>query len=68
MNLHAIIYTDATPRPEQAIEKQSPLIDRHVWALCLLIRPLSNLSNDTENDAARNDPKIKFTKCSGVLS
>lgn len=63
--------------PEAAIERQWPLIERHIWALRLPIRPLSNLSNpfevwyapgDTEYDAAKNDPKIKFTKCSSVLS
>ncbi|KAL7511022.1 hypothetical protein ACHAXN_007930 [Cyclotella atomus] len=62
---------------EQAIERQWPLIERHIWALRLPIRPLSNLSNpfevwyapgNTEYDAVRNDPKIKFTKCSGVIS
>lgn len=62
--------------PEQAIERQWPLIERHVWALRIPIRPTSDLSapfecwyapGDSENDAARNDPKVKFTKVSGLL-
>lgn len=62
--------------PEQAIERQWPLIERHVWALRIPIRPSSDLSTpfecwyapgDSEYDAARNDPKIKFTKVSGLL-
>ncbi|KAK1748446.1 hypothetical protein QTG54_000385 [Skeletonema marinoi] len=62
--------------PEQAIERQWPLIERHVWALRIPIRPTSDLSSpfecwyapgDSEYDAARNDPKVKFTKVSGLL-
>lgn len=62
--------------PEQAIERQWPLIERHVWALRLPVRPSSDLSNPfevwyapghSEKDAARNDPNIKFTKVSGLL-
>eukprot|EP00804_Cyclotella_cryptica_P025418 CCRYP_017189-RA/>CCRYP_017189-RA protein AED:0.09 eAED:0.09 QI:382/1/1/1/0.5/0.33/3/392/121 len=62
--------------PEQAIERQWPLIERHVWALRIPIRPTSDLSapfevwyapGDTEYDAARNDPKVKFTKVSGSV-
>jgi hypothetical protein len=62
--------------PEQAIERQWPLIERHVWALRIPIRPTSDRSTpfecwyapgDSEYDAARNDPKIKFTKVSGLL-
>ena len=43
----------------------------------LPVRQLSNLSQpfqvwyspgNTEYDAARNDPKVTFTKCSGILS
>lgn len=62
--------------PEQAIERQWPLIERHVWALRIPIRPASDLSSpfecwyapgDSEYDAARNDPNVKFTKVSGLL-
>ena len=62
--------------PEQAIERQWPLIERHVWALRIPIRPSSDLSTpfecwyaqgDSEYDAARNDPKVNFTKVSGLL-
>eukprot|EP00984_Skeletonema_dohrnii_P001089 scaffold339_cov132-Skeletonema_dohrnii-CCMP3373.AAC.12 len=62
--------------PEQAIERQWPLIERHVWALRIPIRPTSDLSSpfecwyapgDSEYDAARNDPTVKFTKVSGLL-
>eukprot|EP00986_Skeletonema_menzelii_P014308 scaffold9328_cov127-Skeletonema_menzelii.AAC.4 len=62
--------------PEHAIERQWPLIERHVWALRIPIRPASDLSSpfecwyapgDSEYDAARNDPKVKFTKVSGLL-
>ncbi|KAL7541010.1 hypothetical protein ACHAXR_010559 [Thalassiosira sp. AJA248-18] len=57
--------------PEQAIERQWPLIERHVWAIRLPVRPTSNLSTpfevwyapgDSELDAARNDPKVQFSK------
>ena len=57
--------------PEQAIERQWPLIERHVWALRLPVRPTSDRTTpfevwyapgDTELDAARNDPKVKFGK------
>lgn len=63
--------------PEQAIERQWPLIERHVWALRLPVRPTSNLSTpfevwyapgDSEYDAARNDPNVPFTKVSSMLS
>lgn len=63
--------------PEQAIERQWPLIERHVWALRLPVRPTSDLSTpfevwyapgDSEYDAARNDPKVPFAKLSGLLS
>jgi hypothetical protein len=62
--------------PEQAIERQWPLIERHVWALRIPIRPTADRSTpfecwyapgNSEYDAARNDPKIKFTKVSGLL-
>lgn len=57
--------------PEQAIERQWPLIERHVWALRIPVRPTSDRTTpfevwyapgDTELDAARYDPKVKFTK------
>ncbi|EED91958.1 predicted protein [Thalassiosira pseudonana CCMP1335] len=59
-----------------AIEKQWPLIERHVWALRLPVRPTSDLSSpfevwyapgDSEYDAARNDPNVTFTKVSGLI-
>mmetsp|Transcript_19104 Transcript_19104/g.41355 ORF Transcript_19104/g.41355 Transcript_19104/m.41355 type:complete len:283 (+) Transcript_19104:41-889(+) len=62
--------------PEQAIEKQWPLIERHVWALRLPVRPTSDLSSpfevwyapgDSEYNAARNDPNVTFTKVSGLI-
>lgn len=62
--------------PEQAIERQWPLIERHVWAIRLPVRPTSNLSTpfevwytpgDSELDAARNDPNVQFTKVSNLL-
>ncbi|KAL7536734.1 hypothetical protein ACHAWF_011426 [Thalassiosira exigua] len=61
--------------PEQAIERQWPLIERHVWALRIPVRPTSNLSTpfevwyapgDTELEAARNNPKIQFSRVSNV--
>ena len=63
--------------PEQAIERQWPLIERLVWALRIPVRPTSNLSTpfevwyapgDSERCAAQNDPTIKFTKVSNLLS
>mmetsp|Transcript_16906 Transcript_16906/g.34207 ORF Transcript_16906/g.34207 Transcript_16906/m.34207 type:complete len:127 (+) Transcript_16906:787-1167(+) len=57
--------------PEQAIERQWPVIDRHVWALRLPVRLTSERNSpvevwyapgDSELDAARNDPNVKFTK------
>ena len=69
-----IQFTDVSP--EQAIERQWPLIERHVWALRLPVRPTSDLSTpfevwyapgNTEYDAARNDPSIQMTKVSNVL-
>jgi len=58
--------------PEQAIERQWPLIERHIWALRLPVRPTSALSTpfevwyatpgNSELEAARNDPKIEFTR------
>jgi hypothetical protein len=56
--------------PEQAIERQWPLIERHVWALRIPVRPSFEVwyaAGDSEYDAAKNDPKIKFTKVSGLL-
>mmetsp|Transcript_24915 Transcript_24915/g.53747 ORF Transcript_24915/g.53747 Transcript_24915/m.53747 type:complete len:278 (-) Transcript_24915:169-1002(-) len=62
--------------PEQSIERQWPLIERHVWAIRLPVRPTSNLSTpfevwyargDSELDAARNDPNVQFTKVSNEL-
>lgn len=67
---------DPDVSPEQAIERQWPLIERHVWALRIPIRPSSDLSapfevwyapGDTEYDAARNDPEVKFTRVSGSV-
>ena len=59
--------------PEQAIERQWPLIERHVWALRIPVRPATDLSTpfevwyapgDSEYDAARNDPRVRFIKVS----
>mmetsp|Transcript_4554 Transcript_4554/g.10203 ORF Transcript_4554/g.10203 Transcript_4554/m.10203 type:complete len:270 (-) Transcript_4554:457-1266(-) len=64
--------------PEQAIERQWPLIERHVWALRLPVRPsLSDLSTpfevwyapgNSELEAARNNPNIQFTKAFNYLT
>lgn len=68
--------------PEQAIERQWPLIDRHVWALRLPVRSPSDITSplevwyapgNTELDAARNDPNLTFVqvmpeKCEGAAA
>mmetsp|Transcript_8467 Transcript_8467/g.20724 ORF Transcript_8467/g.20724 Transcript_8467/m.20724 type:complete len:299 (+) Transcript_8467:41-937(+) len=65
--------------PEQAIERQWPLIERHVWALRLPVRPTAGLRDlsapfeawyapgHTELDAARNDPRVRFVKVSSEV-
>ena len=68
---------DSDVSPEQAIERQWPLIERHVWALRLPVRPASNLSTpfevwyapgNTEYEAAHNNPDIQFTKAFNYLT
>lgn len=63
--------------PEQAIERQWPLIERHEWALRLPVRQKSNLSarfevwyapGNSELEAAQNNPKIQFTKAFNYLT
>ena len=62
---------------ERAIQRQWPLIERHVWALRLPVRPSSDLSapfevwyapGNSELDAARNDPSVEFMKVPSLLS
>ena len=67
----ATTRSHADVSPERAIERQWPLIERHAWALRVPVRPPSDLlapfeawyaPGDTERDAARHDPAVRFTR------